>query len=80
MRSRKATTLRYPTVAIRLAGLILLGDQAEVGGHLSTIAKAMWIVDAGYEDLGGAWTDSWYCSDSSDARIVLTDQLKSLYD
>jgi len=54
--------------------------QSEVGGDLATIFEPMRIVDAGNENLCGAWADSGDCLDACDTRIILTDRFKFLDD
>ena len=68
------------SVAIRLAGLILTGHEAEVGGDLATVLEAMWIIDTGHEDFSRPRPDTGNSANALDARVVFADRLELLDD
>ncbi len=76
----RIATLGDASVAIGFARLVLPRNETEVGRDLASIFKAMRIVDASDQDLGGAWPDSGNRLQPNDSRVSLADRFESLDD
>ncbi len=74
----RIATLGDASVAIGFARLVLPRDETEVGRDLASVFKAMWIVNAGNQYLGGPWSDAGNRLQTDDSRVSPADRFEPL--